>query len=312
MNVIDTHMHINDECSTKHFRDRKIDEYLDYVEKDEIKFFIPSINPKTIFFTCDMDCSNNCTELDNKKEKVCPVECKKRDRHRVKVVDGLNGSLIAYCTKCNKIIYEGIDPFREYNIRLIELCKIIGNSIPNLVLSLSNSTINNEVIYYEKNFNDLFLGYKLHQTTNMRSINDIKIIESNRPLLIHCDSHEYDSIDNAVNFAKRYDGNVILAHSYLLHNIEIIENVNNIYFDVCPTDNFKINKNLIKHNQNFDIYDNIYEAAINYLDEDKILFGTDWPYGNISENLEEIKTAKIDEKVKKKIMSLNAEKAYKL
>lgn len=310
MNVIDSHMHLNYECNLKHYRDKKINEYIEYANRNNIDFFIPSINPRTIFFTCDKDCSNDCTELDNKEEKVCPVDCKQRNRHRVKVVDGLNGNLIAYCTKCNKIIYEGIDPFREYNIRLIELCQKSNIALPNLVLSLSNSTINSEVRFYEENFKKMFLGYKIHQTCNMRSINDIKSVESNRTILVHCDSHDYDSVENAINFARRYAGNIVLAHSYLLSNIEMINNVDNLFFDVCPTDNFKSNIELIKHNINYDFYDNVYDAAIRYLDENKILFGTDWPYGNVDENYNEINNSKMDDITKEKILCLNARRAY--
>lgn len=309
MEIIDTHMHINLNCNSGYYRNKKIEEYNKTIENTNIAFFIPSINPKTTIFSCDKDCSNECEILSNKKEIVCPVNCNKRNRHRVKIVDGLQGSLIAYCTQCNKIIYEGKDPIRKYNIELIDICKD-SNSMPNLLLTLSNTTINEEILFYEKNYPNLFLGYKIHQTTNMRSINEIIKVDSLRPILIHCDSHEYDSIENAIEFSKRYKGNIILAHSYLLTNSNLISNCNNIYFDICPTDNFKQNKENINHNHNYDLYSNMFKAAINYLPEDKLLFGTDWPYGNVEKNIKEIEKSNIKPKTKQKILSLNAKKAY--
>lgn len=309
MDVIDAHMHINFECNSIHYGNKKIDDYI--LEGEDISFFIPSINPKAIFFTCDKDCSNNCFIHENDNGIVCPVDCLYRDRHRVKVLDGLNGCLIAYCTKCNKVIYEGKDPFRKYNIQLIELCKKINCAIPNLVLSLSNSTINEEIKFYENNFSNYFLGYKLHPTANFRDINEIKGINSCRTILIHNDSHGYDSIDNAIGFARSYDGNVVLAHSYLLCNVnDSIGRIDNLFFDICPVDNFKKSRKLIAHNNNFDECYNMYDAALKFLNENKILFGTDWPYGCIIENIRELYASSADEKVKQRILSLNAKNAY--
>lgn len=218
--------------------------------------------------------------------------------------------MIAFCTTCNKIIYEGKDPFREYNILLMELCKKF-NSKPNLLLSMSNSTINEEIKFYEKNFHNMFLGYKLHPTSNFRNINEIKKFDSNRPILIHNDVHNYDSINNSINFALRYSGNVVLAHSYLLMAKEKL-NIKNLYFDICPVDNFKNNINKIKHNQNYNNFKNIYNSALKYIEIDKLLFGTDWPYGDILDNYNEIIKADIEEKDKQKILSLNAKKLYKI
>lgn len=310
MSAIDTHMHINFACNDEHYRNKKIDEYLKNVYNNDIDFFIPSINPKVVFFTCEDDCNNNCDILNNANETVCPVACNKRNRHRVAIKDNGNNELVAYCTVCKKIVYQGKDPFREYNIELMEFCKEMNNSLPNLVLTLSNSTINEEVSFYEKNFKDLFLGYKIHQTTNMRSINSIKGINSNRPILVHCDSHPYDSIEDAIKFAKRYEGNIVLAHSYLLREENICKGLNNIYYDVCPIDNFRNYRDFIMHHQVFDEIDNIYEAALEYLDEDRILFGTDWPFGNVERNLEEIEKANIDDAVKQKILRKNGSRVY--
>ena len=310
MEIIDTHMHDNNKCNVDPYRNKKIDEYLDSISYTNIDFFIPSINPKVQIFTCPNDCSNLCEILG--ENYVCPTNCQNRKRHRIKILDSLNGELLAYCTECKEIIYEGKDPFREYNLELIEKCKKLNNAIPNLVLTLSNSTINSEVNFYEKNFPKDFCGYKIHQTTNMRSINDITYIDSTRPILVHCDAHKYDSYDNVIVFAKRYDGNIVLAHSYLIKNEELLKNMENIYFDVCPTDNFNNYRNDIKHNNVYDQISNVYEAAIKYLPEDRIVFGTDWPYGNVESNIDEISKANIDINIKQKILSKNARKLYKL
>ena len=309
MDTIDSHMHINLACNASYYRDKRVDEYLNIMHNKGIDFFIPSINPKIITFTCDEDCSINCDILAASEEIVCPVDCKKRDRHRVKVMDSKDGELIAYCTKCKKIIYEGEDPFHKYNIELIELCKKL-KVLPLLNLSISNSTINREVKFFEENYGDSFIGYKVHPTSCMRSIDDIDHIDSERTILIHTDVHEYDSIENAINFAKRYKGNVVLAHSYLLRDKSLIDGLDNIYFDICPTDNFIKSKDMIEHNKAFDESSDVYQAALQYLPEDRLLFGSDWPYGSVSNNKDILDNSNIDKNVKKKVLGMNARRAY--
>lgn len=310
MDTIDTHMHVNLECNSKHYGSGKLDDY--FYNNSRTVFSIPSVNPKIVFYACDLDCINTCKIREVSNDIVCPTDCKDRKRHRIVIVDDVEGRLIAYCTSCKKIIYSGSDPFRKYNIQLMEMCAQTNYAKPNLVLSMSNSTINGEIRFYENNFANMFLGYKLHPTINMRNIKSIDLINSSRPILIHCDSHGYDSIENAIDFAKIYKGNVILAHSYLLCNPIIISKMNNLYFDVCPIDVFKKYKGFIEHNKSFKLFNNVYDAALLYLSEDKLLFGTDWPYGNIFKNIHEVDNAQINDKAKEKILSLNAQKAYKL
>ena len=312
MDIIDSHMHIGFDCNKYYYEEKDFYAYLKEIKDSKIKYFIPSVNPKITLFICPKDCSNNCKELETKNEKVCPVECLDRDRHRVRIVDGLNGNLIAYCTKCQEKIYEGPDPFRKYNLMLIELCKATNIALPNLVLTISNATINDEVKFYEENFKNLFLGYKIHQTTNMRSIDSIDFINSNRTILVHSDLHQYDSINNILSFNDKYKGNIVVAHSYLIQNYRLIKNKDNLYFDICPTDNFKKYNELIPHNKEFDKCDNMYNASINYLPLDRLLFGTDWPYGNVEKNIKEVEDSVIDEEIKTKILSLNVAKAYHL
>lgn len=231
MKVIDSHMHIGFDCNNDYYAEKGIKEYLNEVKNTNMIFFIPSVNPKISLFTCKNDCSNECEILANSKEKVCPIGCLNRNRHRISIVDGLSGNLIAFCQRCKKKIYEGSDPFRKYNIMLMELCKDSNKALPNLVLTISNSTINQEIKFYEENFKKLYTGYKIHQTTNMRSIDTLNYINSKRTILVHSDLHEYDSINNILNFSERYDGNIVIAHSYLLLNSSLIKKKNNLYFD---------------------------------------------------------------------------------
>lgn len=312
MKIIDSHMHIGFDCNKDYYADKNFEVYLQEIKDSNIEYFIPSVNPKIKMFTCPNDCSNNCQVLIDSEEKVCPVDCLDRDRHRVRIVDGLQGDLIAYCERCKEKVYEGPDPFRKYNLMLIELCRSKNIALPNLILTISNSTINEEIQFYEKNFKNLFLGYKIHQTTNMRSINSLNNINSNRTILVHSDLHEYDSIRNIIAFSERYSGNIVVAHSYLLLDSKLINNNPNLYFDICPIDNFKKYKQVIAHNEELDKRDNVYEGACNYLPIDRLLFASDWPYGNIFKNINEINEAALKKDDKEKILSLNIAKAYHL
>lgn len=305
-------MHLSSDCNNSCYANRKIADYMESSSPESISSFIPSLNPKILTLTCKKDCSNSCLILKKSVEKVCPFECENRDRHRVVIVDGLNGNLIAYCTKCDEIIYEGKDPLRKYNIELMEICKTNNSAMPNLLLTISNSTINDEVKFYEENFANYFLGYKIHQSQNMRSINSLRGIDSMRTILVHSDRHAFDSIYGPINFAKRYKGNIVLAHSYLLENPFFIRESCNLYYDVCPTDNLRKYMSLIPHNGAFNCFDNIYDVAISYLPEDRILFGTDWPYGDIKSNIDEVLNSHLSDNQKEKVLSLNAKRAYHL
>jgi hypothetical protein len=56
------------------------------------------------------------------------------DGHRCRVIDVDNGIKFE-CKTCGKIIYEGPDPYREGNIKLINLCKGHSKLFPFIYLT---------------------------------------------------------------------------------------------------------------------------------------------------------------------------------
>ncbi|MBU0635563.1 amidohydrolase family protein, partial [Candidatus Micrarchaeota archaeon] len=53
------------------------------------------------------------------------------------------------------------------------------------------------------------------------------------------------------------------------------------------------------------------EASVKIAGEKKVLFGSDWPYGNPAFELTKIKLSALSSSVKKKVLGLNAKKLFK-
>lgn len=119
--------------------------------------------------------------------------------------------LILKCLKCGKIIYSWEDSLRKYNLESLKQISTFNNLYPMIYLHLSNENICKEIQFYESNFK--IVGYKIHPQTNYRSIDDIEDIPTSLPILVHTGIGKFDHPKNVINFSKRHNGPIILAHA---------------------------------------------------------------------------------------------------
>jgi len=229
-------------------------------------------------------------------EMLCPINHK----HRIQVLDSDYTKLQIYCQDCRKIFYEGTDPLRPLNIKLLEQTKNIKSVIPFVYLNISKA-INSEVMFFERNYGGLVKGYKVHPKLCSRKISDI-IIESTKPIIIHAGVQDITSPAEAIKFAKNYEGNVILAHCarFSENDLLAIRKTSNLYIDISP---FMILYKSYIEKPNV-LYDMSYlgnvsnptdllTKLIKTVGIDKIIFGTDVPFTNIEQELEFISNCDI-------------------
>ena len=141
-------------------------------------------------------------------------------------------------------------------------------------------------------------GLKLHPTIQNVPLSDPRIeaavkvfIEAKLPVLTHCGANPYYTADSpwskvttpaysdfskVIEFCRKWqDANIIVAHNCSTAGIlfENVKDLNNVYTDtsMCSADNMRL--------------------GVRLMGEDKILFGTDVPFGSFHYSLAELEKA---------------------
>jgi len=291
--LFDAHAHISNQTTNIIFRP-------DY----DIKTFIHEMDYHNI--TKSLIMVNPMFEL-----MRCPTDV----HHKVTVQDTIHkGILRLFCTHCNKVIYEGTDPIRKYNIELLEET----NKYPNrffymIYLLLSNSTISSEVEFYEKNYPTQFIGYKLHPRLSFRKLDEITAFPSRRPLIIHT-GVDFPPTSTNCNFLKKYRGNIILAHAgrFAPELLNLAATYPNIYIDAAPSSLMykgRITDLIEPYNKKILTPSDIYKYLIETIGEDKVLFGSDVPWGNYNDEISILNSVDLPQSTYDKITYLNLIKA---
>lgn len=245
------------------------------------------------------------------------LRCKKNIKHKVEVQDSeKTGCLKLYCTNCDEIIYEGPDPLRKYNIELLESAKNhMDRLFPMLYLLLANSTIAEEISFYEENYADFFSGYKLHPRLSYRKLDEITSFPSKKPILIHTGVDFPNTMTN-YKFIHNHEGNIILAHAgrFDAQLLYFAKHLPNVYIDSAPaslmfkgkaTDLMEPYDELIMEPSD------IYTYLIDEIGEDKLLFGSDVPWGNYEDEINIFNSADLSQEVYNKIAYENLINALK-
>lgn len=292
MKVFDSHTHISINEESYYNGNFKIEQLIRSMDNARIEKSIVMLNPLIKIAQCHNGFRTICDCKDNK------------DFMEIR------------CSECGNLLYIGEDPLRDLNIKLLELCSRYKDRLdPMLYFYLSNNTINNEVKFFQENYDGLYKGYKLNAAQSNCSINDI-FFDSNLPLILHTGRKKYDVFESQKEFISRYNGNIILAHACRLkpEAIEFIKNNNNIYIDISPL-------TLMYERRTTDLYgpfnaeetsmEDILEFLINNLSDDKILFGTDTPFTSQKKEVESFVNLSISNESKKKILSLNYNNIFK-
>lgn len=214
-----------------------------------------------------------------------------------------------------KVLYMGADPYRYENLALLYDCKGHKNIMPYLYLAMSNNTMKQELAYFDRLHKGEFFGIKVHPNLCNRKMSELNF-DSPYPMIVHCGISENDNPMDIVEFAKRYSGNICFAHCARF-NVEAlmeIAKLPNAYIDISPlymlegvasngTDKYYASD--ITNGKNVT---NLVRNIINIIGADKIIFGSDYPWGKLTDAQKLYDELDLNDEVKDKIFYKNFER----
>jgi len=237
------------------------------------------------------------------------IMCKKN--HIVRCSDYKNGHYTFACIQCGKKTVFERDPYFNYNIKLLRTH--LPNEIVFPLVTISPG-LNEKIKKYEMMFPHEIIGYKLHPNFSNYYLTDL-CLDSSKILIIHCGVGSYDNAELIIDFAERYLGPVIIAHLGRLSEgaFNRARKLKNIFFD-CSSIGL-IWKSYLNNSYNlcnsdylghFDSPVQLLASVISYVGEDKIIFGSDEPYGSFAEDIAIVENLNV--RTKNKLMSQNLKK----
>lgn len=236
------------------------------------------------------------------KHLVCPDFL---DHEHRTMLDASSTNCHLICSKCGRELYNGGDCYHDYNIQLLNLVKPHKNLKPLVFLASSPFTIQAEVEFFENNYGDQVCGYKIYPVLFCNNMNNLNF-NSNKPVLIHDIKGDKEYNQSIIDFAKRYKGNVIVAHLGRFDEgmIDAINSTPNLYTDMSPF------CELVERTFGNQDKQQILDFVLSKIDNDKIVFGTDAPSGKYDKEMQFILNAKLDKAVFDKITDLNVKKIF--
>lgn len=310
--IINSHVHVNTNNNYFFYHDYGLIPLLQEMQENNIDIAFPAINPKVGIFRCPNDCSMHCGKQVNNNLNNC--HCKHPNRHRVSILEE-NASLVIRCKTCGKtLLTSTVDALRDYNIALIQMTRPYRKKIkPLLYIALCKTTIQAEIDFFEKNFAHEFVGFKLHPWNDQVSVADFKL-HTTKPILIHTGVRDLESAKNAAIFAKNNpELKVVIAHAAALDEevLKEIAQLDNAYIDCCPSSFlYETKSTSLFSPQDILTPEDIYYKALDFLPSNKILFGTDSPWGNSKQELAVVSRLQVPADVKEEILYQNATKIY--
>ncbi len=240
------------------------------------------------------------------------IMCEKN--HIVRCLDYRNGQYTFACVQCGKKIVFEKDPYFECNITLLRTH--LPNEIVFPLVTISPG-LNDEISKYEKMFPNEIIGYKLHPNFSNFFLTDC-CVDASKILIIHCGVGKYDNAELIIDFAERYSGPVIIAHLGRLSEVAFnrARKLKNIFFD-CSSIGL-IWRSYLNNSYNlcdssylgsFDSPENLLSAVIDYVGDDKVIFGSDEPFGSFVDDALIIEH--LDVSTRAKLMAQNMRKLIK-
>ena len=311
--IINSHVHVNTSGNFFYYPEYDLQQFLTEMQENRISIAFPSLNPKVDIFRCP----NAETQHLSSEKTICTATHKRaKPQHRVAVFSSDN-QLVLQCKTCGKVIAKtSIDPLRVHNKELIMLTKPYRSALkPLLYLLLSKATMQQEIDFWENNYPNSFVGFKLHPWNDQVSVADFRL-HASKPFLIHTGIRELESAKNAIAFAKNNPNlKVVLAHAAALDEnaLQEISLLDNVWIDCCPSTFMYENRfSAFAFPQDITSPADIYYKALDYLPSSKVLFGTDSPWGNSRQELAVIQQLQVPESVKAQILYRNACEVYGL
>ena len=316
--IINSHVHLNTDNKFFFYNDYGLNGFLVEMKQNGINIALPTLNPKLGIFRCPNDCSMHCpqTPTTSINNNLNECNCSNPNRHRVGIFEG-NANLVLKCKTCGNIIFKStLDPLHKYNVVLINLTKPYRAQVrPLLYISLCHSTIQSEINFFEKCYGNEFVGFKLHPWNDQISVADFRL-HSSKPILIHTGLRNLESATNAVAFAENNpEVKIIIAHAAALDEncLRKIGKLKNVFVDCCPSVfMFKNRVTSLFNPAEITSPEDIYYKVLDFVPSDKILFGSDSPWGNSNDELSVISKLHISERFREQILYKNAVKVYEL
>lgn len=220
-------------------------------------------------------------------------KCPNGENHYVCIRPKSNKNDELYCTICQKKIGSAENIFRESNIQLIKKIEELNtlhqtSYYPFITVGASSRMIVEESTYFDEHFNDGYFGLKIYTGLSFEILNRVSY-NSKKPLLIHTAlRYENQHPRNMLNFLLDYEGPVLMAHfaRFDRETIKILKRKKNIYFDTSPA-SLLFDTFYKKKQGNDGIYnkEDIYYRAIDLIGTDKLIWGSDFPFGKMEEEL---------------------------
>lgn len=325
--IINSHVHINTDKNYFFYNNYGIEHFLTEMNESNIDFALPMLNPKLSIFRCPNDCSMRCTILNSEitsgvNNNLNSCNCSNPKRHRVGIFEESDKfedseKLVLRCKTCGKIILKSsVDPLRNYNIALMNLTKPYRAKMrPLIYLSLCKSTIQAEIDFFENAYGNEFAGFKLHPWNDQVSVDSFRV-HTNKPILIHTGMRSLESGANAISFAENNPNvKIVIAHAGALDEtcLRKIAVLKNVFVDCCPsTFMFKAKYSSLFYPEEIKAPEDIYYKVLNFVPSNKILFGSDSPWGNSKDELTVISRLQISESIREQILYKNAVRLYGL
>lgn len=245
----------------------------------------------------------------------CPKSFEEDNLHKSEVVDFDEHEYQIKCVRCNTIHYKGEDVFRNENIELLQAADSY-NLYTLAFITAPNQSIQNQIDYYERHYPG-FLGYKIHPTIMMYPAEKL-FIKSKKTIVFHSGNDLFSSPNQIIEFAKRYDGNVVIAHfaRFDKASLHTISKMNNVWVDTSPftfLHSLLLNKpyRLCCENDYRKI-DDLFYHLIDIVGCDKVIFASDSPWGNLIDEVNFFNSLSISDIEREKILYKNACDAFKI
>jgi len=220
------------------------------------------------------------------------IFCTKNLKHRILFEKGNSvGKIKVFCLGCGNILYEGENPYRRLNENMINAVDWGKRTLyPIVYLPLVPENIEDDVRFFERKYRGKFFGYKIQPSLSNRKVTEIETFDSNYPVFIHLGKDDVANPLNVIPFALKYNGNVVITH-FAKFNKEIfrwINSLENLYMNTSPAS--LMFETIIKNPKKLfstaflgkldDVY-SLYRSVLKLVDENKVVYGSDYPVSSI-------------------------------
>lgn len=255
-------------------------------------------------------------ELNINKSIVCidpfikELKCNSSDSHYCYINSNQNNEMIVHCLNCNQDIKKCDDVFFEANDNLFNIIKNDNDLYYFATLPVLKYGMNNLAEKYKNLYNDKLKGLKLYTGLSGEVLNNSEFLECDLPLLIHTGFFNNQKPCNMIDFLNYYKGKIILAHfcRFDIDTINKVKKNENIFFDISPAlelyKRYK-KKNIFLYNGELNSINEMFKLLIELVGIDKILWGSDFPYSDINDELQILLNSNLSDVEKEKILSIN-------